>query len=392
MWIPGSAAELEAALVGDGIEESAIFDGKRELSKNEDLAVDICAMTVEGGVLVYGAGESADKTRLTEPHPLSLAGRRERVSQVAQTAISEPPAIDVRALERDDSPGEGYLVVVVPQSARAPHQIVLKGKHQGRYYGRDATGNRILAQAEVELLYARRTRWEHDALEEADAALRRRSSAAYTGDPGRVFLLIGVKPLGSTRSFLINAGSANGGSEITALTRATETALAAFPGQGFSPDLHSLAGTWTRSDADHWTAAHVRRGKPELTMDVEHDGTATLFSRRVGDRLKGGHVVVFESAVAGLVTRALALSGRLCADAGYLGAIHAALLVRPLRGVHSMVWAQQHELERAYPTVEYRWSERFLATTIAEDPESGARRLVIDLTDALVGSGFDPFK
>jgi len=274
MWIPGSAAELEAALVGDGIEESAIFDGKRELSKNEDLAVDICAMTVEGGVLVYGAGESADKTRLTEPHPLSLAGRRERVSQVAQTAISEPPAIDVRALERDDSPGEGYLVVVVPQSARAPHQIVLKGKHQGRYYGRDATGNRILAQAEVELLYARRTRWEHDALEEADAALRRRSSAAYTGDPGRVFLLIGVKPLGSTRSFLINAGSANGGSEITALTRATETALAAFPGQGFSPDLHSLAGTWTRSDADHWTAAHVPRGKPELTMDVEHDGTA----------------------------------------------------------------------------------------------------------------------
>jgi hypothetical protein len=152
--------------------------------------------------------------------------------------------IDVRAFERDGSPGAGYLIVLVPQSARAPHQIVLRGKHQGRYYGRDAAGNRILTQVEVELLYARRRRWEADLLEEADEALQELSSAAYTSDPGRVFLLLRVKALGGTRALLSSAGAANGGSEVTALTRATEVAASAFQGQGYSPDVQLLQGAW----------------------------------------------------------------------------------------------------------------------------------------------------
>jgi hypothetical protein len=152
MWVPDSAAELERALSQGGVEETASFEGKREIGKNEGVAVDVCAMTVQGGVIVYGAGENVDKTRLTEAHPLPLAGQRERISQIVQTGISEPPVIEVRALERAGFPDEGYLVAIVPQSARAPHQIVLRGKHEGRFYGRDAAGNRILTQLEVEQL------------------------------------------------------------------------------------------------------------------------------------------------------------------------------------------------------------------------------------------------
>jgi len=72
---PGSADELERAHAKGGLEESATFGGK--LGKNEDIVVDIRAMTPEGGMLVYGAGENPDKTRLTEAYPVGLAAGRQ---------------------------------------------------------------------------------------------------------------------------------------------------------------------------------------------------------------------------------------------------------------------------------------------------------------------------
>jgi hypothetical protein len=391
MWIPESAAELEQALAQGGLEETATFDGKRELGKSEDIAVDVCAMTVQGGVLLYGAGENADKTRLTEAHPFVLPGRRERVSQIARAGISEPPTIEIRALERDGSPGEGYLIVHVPQSARAPHQVILKGKHEGRFYGRDATGNRILTQVEVEQLYARRGRWERDALAEAEDAFRARSAAAYAGGADRAFLFLRIKPLGGTRELLATAGRANGGNEEAALAQAIEVARGCSVHSGYSPDFVQLGG-WVRSDADHFTATHTKRDKPELQLSVAHDGTITLLSRRVGERMAAGFVAVFEPAIAGLVKRGLAFAGRLYGDAGYSGAVDVALIVRPLSGTFGMTRIDRlGDLESPYPTEEYRRSERPLASELADDPEQTARRLVMDLTDALVGRGFEPF-
>jgi hypothetical protein len=50
--------------------------------------------------------------------------------------------------------GLGYLVVIIPASPRAPHMVTLEGEN--RYYGRGATGNRILNQGDVARLYQRR--------------------------------------------------------------------------------------------------------------------------------------------------------------------------------------------------------------------------------------------
>jgi len=44
--------------------------------------------------------------------------------------------------------------VIVPQSARAPHMVIVKGDN--RYYGRDARGNRVLNEGDVARLYERR--------------------------------------------------------------------------------------------------------------------------------------------------------------------------------------------------------------------------------------------
>lgn len=85
---------MRAINAGD-LRETASFDAKMGLpppGRNKDLAKDICAMTVDGGVLLYGLG-GEDPTRPDTLTPFNLAGAAERIDQVVQTGIRESPAI-----------------------------------------------------------------------------------------------------------------------------------------------------------------------------------------------------------------------------------------------------------------------------------------------------------
>lgn len=174
MWIPKSEAEIIDALEAGSVRETAALDAKQQLptpGKNRDLARDLCAMTVDGGALLYGVG-GQDGTRPNTPTPFDLAGAAERIDQVAQTAISEPPLIEIDSVSSTRLPGCGYLTVLIPASPRAPHMVVADG--DSRYYGRGATGNRILTEGEVARLYARRERRDQDGeqlLDEVVAAM-----------------------------------------------------------------------------------------------------------------------------------------------------------------------------------------------------------------------------
>jgi hypothetical protein len=114
-------------------------------------------MTTDGGVLLYGVAEDEDG-RPTVPSPIRLEGARERIDQVAQTTLAEPPFIDIREYPSDAESSVGYVAVVIPQSARAPHQVTASG----RFYGRGATGNRRLTEGEISRLYRRRDEWDQD--------------------------------------------------------------------------------------------------------------------------------------------------------------------------------------------------------------------------------------
>ncbi len=59
-------------------------------TRGKDLAIDVAAMATDGGSLLYGLGED-ENGRPTVPQPFELAGARERVDQIVQTFISEPP-------------------------------------------------------------------------------------------------------------------------------------------------------------------------------------------------------------------------------------------------------------------------------------------------------------
>lgn len=148
-WVPGSKEELATALKEGLLKESHHIDLKREpgvgKAANKSMAVDMASLAVDGGVLVYGADE-----RSGELSPFDLSGFRERVDQVARSLIDEPLSVRIEELPSAEHPGQGCVLVVVPESPSAPHMV------DGRYRGRGDTTNIILSDAEVVRLHERR--------------------------------------------------------------------------------------------------------------------------------------------------------------------------------------------------------------------------------------------
>jgi hypothetical protein len=110
----------------------------------------MAAMAIDGGFLLIGLAEDKE-TGAFSLAPQPTANLRERVESVAATAIDPP--LDVRVTRipaGDQGPGReplGYLLIEVPPSPRAPHQVNFV------YYGRGETSNRRLSDAEVKRLH-----------------------------------------------------------------------------------------------------------------------------------------------------------------------------------------------------------------------------------------------
>ncbi len=140
MWIPQSAVELLAGL--PNVVEGPALEFKQKLpdpGKNEDIAVDVAAMTTDGGMIIYGVAE--DKVlRTFSATPVLLDGVVERVTNVVKSRVAGSPSFD--AFPLDAGNGTGFLVVSVPASMNAPHQVTVKGNY--RFYGRGPGGNVIL--------------------------------------------------------------------------------------------------------------------------------------------------------------------------------------------------------------------------------------------------------
>jgi len=70
-------------------------------------------MANEGGALIYGIGE--DKQRRAKVlRPFILAGAAEKVDQIVQTGVDEPPYFVFHLRPLDSDPDRGYVVVEVP--------------------------------------------------------------------------------------------------------------------------------------------------------------------------------------------------------------------------------------------------------------------------------------
>jgi hypothetical protein len=224
MWMPKTADELIQAL-GDGTlpHESAYYEYKQQLphsTKNSDIAVDVSAMTVDGGVIIYGVAEDKAKVTFT-PHPIDLAGLQDRISNTVVANVRERPAFDVRLLQLPVDATKGFVLVEVPASPRAPHMAEVNGEY--RFYGRVPGGNTKLTESEVSRLYARRRVTEDLGREVVDAAI---AAVPIQADPGvRGDLHVVLRPLLADNGVRLRAFDDDDGSGLAQAVTNSHNAL-----------------------------------------------------------------------------------------------------------------------------------------------------------------------
>jgi hypothetical protein len=126
MWIPQTEEDILKAAQNATLRETMTFDAKREIpTKNIETAKDVSAMANSaGGVLLYGLGED-NNGQITILNPIALIGQRERIEQIIRTSVDEVPAFNVHAIPTTTNRSDGYVVVIVPPSERAPHMVIV---------------------------------------------------------------------------------------------------------------------------------------------------------------------------------------------------------------------------------------------------------------------------
>lgn len=152
-WMPSDEGELLAAFNGGLLEEKNWCDLKRELGPgkgaNAELARDLASFAVDGGTLIIGLDEKCAGGSPLTPVDLS-AVTRERIESVAAMKVDPPLTVECSTVDAASSEGGGYVLVHVPESPLAPHQV------EGRYLGRGDATKRYLSDAEVAALMGRR--------------------------------------------------------------------------------------------------------------------------------------------------------------------------------------------------------------------------------------------
>lgn len=396
VWVPRDVDEIERAIAAGDLEETPSFEAKEQLPEKKkliDAAIDIAAMTGDGGVILYGAGEDENK-QITVRSPIPLVGAADRIGQVVSTSISEVPFIETREYPTTNDPSIGYLVVIVPQSARAPHQVTVKDDL--RFYGRGAKGNRRLTEGDVARLYERRQTWEVDR-ERVMAEVVANAPAAPR--EGLAYVHAFARPVAADNGILERA-RASTDDFLKFLRGAVRSKLRG----RYQPDLEGSAQLF-RHGGDEWRwsslspdeieiAASEQSQNPDpsylVVVGFNLDGRGHLFCGRAADTLRtGGAPTVMEQVIAGNVETFLALMHDVYSVAGYHGHVDIGVALTGLRGATSQFGRYGRRFP--YPTDEYARTERVAAGELSE-AEAVARRLLRHFFDAVTGfEGFDPW-
>lgn len=404
MWIPRTERDILSAIQAGTLIENATFDAKMSLpdkGKSKDLAKDVAAMANNGGILLYGLGED-ENHRPTLPKPFDLAGARERVDQIVQSSISEPPVIEIYPIPTESDPSIGYLVVVVPPSQWAPHMVTASGEN--RYYGRGATGNVQLSEVAVARLYERRQQQaEVNRSTPPEISLNAMLDDAVTSAPVEpnedyAFLHLVARPVIPDEDLVKKARGEQRSEQFlnSLFSTAASAEVYSIP---YSPDLleannfERLVEGWvTRQGLEDALGRGGVDPGHVLEFEVGVDGGGYLFSGRAAE-VYNGRLLIFENIVAGLTTRFLAVLGSLYAAGNYTGQVDVGLAVTGLKGGISYVLSQRLEVSpRPFDKEQYRRTERLSALMLTNDSRGAARKLVMPLVHAITRESYDPFE
>lgn len=358
MWIPKSEQEIIDAISNGSVNESSIFDAKRDLSsKNYEIAKDIAAMANDGGVIIYGLDED-DNGLVTELHPFPLKGQPERIDQVVLTSISEPPLISITVVPTTQDPSNGYIVVYIPQSDRSPHMVVVKGEN--RYYGRSAKGNMLLSESQVAYLYSRREKSQLDLDRLLDQEI---ASSTIHPDKNLAYLFLVSHPVYARQGFFgdyednfdLFQKKVNGVvNEANRLNMNTQTVVPFT----INPIKRCADGILVPLGMN----SNIKENSEYLiNLKIDYDGTCHFFYGRAGKRINiEDPVLIFYEIIVDFLTKFLLIISELYRDANKLGMVDVGIAVTGLK--ESVVFTKDPFLMMTrphYETDNYKKSGRF---------------------------------
>lgn len=356
-----SAEELESHIKAGGLHEGSHFDAKRELpKKSEELAKDIAAMATYGGTLLFGVGEGASGEP-TIPSPFDLDGAKERVSNVAHTAISPPVQLSLKAHKSSD--GNGYLIATIPQSPFAPHMVTVRGRN--RFYARNAEGNYPLTEPQIEALYQQRT--VH--LRAAKDRLETRLDGG--GERG---LVIVTSPIVERGDVALPAGDGAACREsLSSALKETSRVRASYANTFALPN-------WRDAENGYKVDDGARRLEVNWDLGLRFTDAEFVYSHAPlgGDKSDNHFNLTWLTAA---TLQSLLMASKLSELRGYIGQFDVGVRVLGLKGAYC-AWAGEdsmplpHVVSLAYEGSEFQGFHRTSVLSILEDPLPAACALL----------------
>jgi hypothetical protein len=262
MWTPNSYEEVEQAVAAK-ISEGPDLDFKEKLSDNKELAKDVAAMTIHGGVIVVGVSE-ADGVASAIPK-VPLAGMRERIQQIIDTSVRPIPHIEIGVYAEKTGDAEGVVVVAVPPSINAPHEA------DSRFPARSDTTTRYQIEPEIARLYEQRRQYIERPLatrQPFEGFIYPSGSAQAAGFGGIGRMRVLIRPLG-------DAAHAAGVRLRKPLEEAVASAAASLATEFDPPKALGLLREWRPHGSLGWESGVAKDQVEELRVGVLAAGVAT---------------------------------------------------------------------------------------------------------------------
>lgn len=335
-WAPTTEAELQSAADNGTLEETHYLDLKQELkpgqSGNKDLAKDIAAFSVDGGVIVFGVAENDGAS--PSLHAIDTAGLSERVEQIARTRVDAQVQVTSTVIESTTVPGRGYLVVRIPQSPRPPHMT------DGRYYARGDKTNIVLSDPDVVRLHERSSAAQSDLLAEVDAV--RTDLDVPAGVP---MLIVLAEPVGAAPDLLTEMASDESYNErVHTLLQAADDreSIAGVPpsfrgSHSFVRRPNGVAVTTGMRDGQRFTGDGAA-----AEIVLEETGRVVLASERPVDlsrpssEVAGELKYLMDELILGQTRLAINLAAGVSDQFGFTGTWRFAVVIDGLRGAYSI--------------------------------------------------------
>ncbi|GGK11055.1 hypothetical protein GCM10010123_46270 [Pilimelia anulata] len=375
MWRPKAWQDVVDAQQGGLLDESHWLDLKRELTPgrqgNQDLAVDIAAMALDSGQLLYGMEDR--ESRAINVCGVELAGLAERIDQVARSKVHPPVLVRTIEIPDPNRAGWGCVLVLVPASSQAPHMV------DNIYYGRGDKANHRLSDEEVRRAMAARDRRPHD-VEEQLGRLRDEDPTGEGRKAGHLYLV--AQPLASGAEAMV-ALTAHPSPQST-LQPMVHEIVQRLP-QTYSPTLATAIRASRRADglalSSHSPDDRIYEGGL-IDLVLREDGGIAMTCGRGTDIMSRGGLdpirVVVPVVLLGLTHSALMLAGLLAErHTAYQGAWAVGLLVDRLKATEpsDRIQSGWHG-GTAYSRDEYVRTTETTTAELADSSENVVQRLL----------------